>query len=409
MSSSSSLRWVDRSNVRFDREDPYLRIQSVTVFVRDQDRSLSFYRDRLGFRVFQDHRFDPGERWVAVGPPDGTTLLALISPKPDSEGYERIGRSREIVFLTDDVVAKFKAWSERGVCFHHAPVTPAWGGTFTSFEDVDGNQFALVGFDEVSREIEAQRRAIAEELEAERRTAQELEIAKQVQARLFPQRSPAVDTMDYAGLCLQAHQVGGDYYDFLDVGHQRLGAIIGDVSGKGIGAALLMANLQANIRSQPALAFEAPERLLQSVNQLFYQSSSDSAYATLIFAGYDGSTRRLRYANCGHLPALVLRHDGTVELLKSTCTVLGLFREWDCVLEERVLDPGDTLVLYSDGVTESISEAGQEFGEERLLQSALRHREMASDALLRSIVEDVQRFSAPQQHDDITLVVAKCK
>src|SRR6266704_1830073 len=122
-----------------------------------------------------------------------------------------------------------------------------WGGVFTHFKDPDGNSFALVGFDEVTREIEAQRRTIAEKLEAERRAAQELEIARQVQARLFPQTLPSVKTLEYAGACIQARQVGGDYFDFLDHDGERLGIAIGDIAGKGIAAALLMANLQANL------------------------------------------------------------------------------------------------------------------------------------------------------------------
>ncbi len=179
-----------------------------------------------------------GHRWVAVAPPDGTALLALLTPQPDSELFNRIGQSKEVVFITEDVTAKFTQWSERGVHFHHPPLTPVWGGMFTSFEDLDGNFFALVGFDEVSREIEAQRRAIAEELESERRTAKELEIAREVQARLFPQTLPPLVTLDYAGVCVQARQVGGDYYDFLDLGRERLGLVTADISGKGIAAAL---------------------------------------------------------------------------------------------------------------------------------------------------------------------------
>jgi phosphoserine phosphatase RsbU/P len=407
MSSSPPLHWVDRSNFRSDPQDPYLRIQSISIFVRDQDQSLRFYLDQLGFRLVHDSRFGPSQRWVAVAPPDGTALLALIAPASDSEEYDRIGRSKEVVFITDDVTAKFDQWTQRGVRFHHPPLTPNWGGIFTSFEDVDGNLFALVGFDEVSREIEAQRRAIAEELESERRIAQELQIAKQVQARLFPQTLPRIQTLDYAGLCVQARQVGGDYYDFLDLGRGRLGFVIGDVSGKGIAAALLMANLQANLRSQSAKALDQPEGLLQSVNQLFYQNTTDNAYATLIFAEYDGAAQRLRYANCGHLSALLLRADETLERLESTCTVLGLFEEWHCSMEELQIFLGDTLVLYTDGVTESFNAAEEEFGEGRLVEAIRRHRELPSQALLASIIEELQRFSAREQHDDITLIVAK--
>ncbi len=279
---------------------------------------------------------------------------------------------------------------------------------FTSFEDVDGNSFGLVGFDEMSREIEAQRRAMTEKLEAERRAARELEIAKQVQARLFPQMLPPLRTLDYAGICIQARQVGGDYYDFLDLGRERLGLVIGDISGKGIAAALLMANLQANLRSQCAIALDQPQRLLRSVNRLFYENTAESSYATFFFSEYDDREQRLRYANCGHLCALLLRSDGAVERLDSTSTVLGLFEEWDCSIGERRLYSGDILALYTDGVTEAFNDAEEEFGEQRLIETLRRHRELSSQRLVKAIVDDVQRFSPHEQHDDLTLIVAKC-
>ncbi len=282
-------------------------------------------------------------------------------------------------------------------------------GMSTIIEGVDGNSFAPVRFDELFRELEAQRRSVARKLEGERRAAQELEIAKQVQARLFPQTLPPLKTLDYAGLCIQAREVGGDYYDFLDLGQDRLGLVIGDISGKGIAAALLMANLQANLRSQCAIALDQPQRLLQSVNRLFYENTSDNAYATLFFAVYDDGARRLRYANCGHLSALLLRADGTLERLDSTCTVLGLFKEWDSAIREHCVSSGDTLALYTDGITESFNEKGEEFGEQRLIEVLLRHRELPSQALLASIVDEVRQFSSHEQHDDITLIVAKCK
>ena len=390
-----------------DRRSPYLRIFCSTVFVRDQDRSLRFYLDQLGFNLIVDNHFEGGGRWIAVTPPDGAGFLALVTPEPGSEEYDLIGHARQLVFITEDVDAIYEEWRKRGVRFLHPPQTPMWGGMFTVFEDVDGNSFALVGFDEVSREIEAQRRAIEEKLESERRAAQELEIAKQVQARLFPQTLPPLQSLDYAGVCIQARQVGGDYYDFLNLGQERLGLVIGDISGKGIAAALMMANLQANLRSQCAIAVDQPRRLLQSVNQLFYENTTESAYATLFFAEYDDRAKRLRYANCGHLSALLLRSDDTLERLDSTCTVLGLFNEWDCSIVESRLFPGDTLALYTDGVTESFNDAGEEFGEGRLVEALRRYRQSSPQALLASVVDEVRRFSPHEQYDDITLIVAK--
>ena len=247
----------------------------------------------------------------------------------------------------------------------------------------------------------------AERLESERRAAHELEIAKQVQARLFPQLQPQLKTVEYAGICLQARQVGGDYFDFLNLGPQRLGLIIGDVSGKGIAAALLMANLQASFRSQSALAFDQPEVLLKSVNRLFYDNTGENAYASLFYAEYDDVTSRLRYANCGHLCGLLLGADGEVTQLDSTSTLLGLFGEWDCSLREQEVCPGDVLALYTDGITEASNQHGEEFGQRSLVAALQRHRELSCQALLTALVDEVRRFSPAEQTDDITAIIAK--
>jgi serine phosphatase RsbU (regulator of sigma subunit)/catechol 2,3-dioxygenase-like lactoylglutathione lyase family enzyme len=429
---NSPREWVDGSAVRLDRQDPYLRLQSVTIFVRDLEKSLGFYLDQLGFQLIFDARIQPGRRWVTVAPPDGTANLTLIAPEPGSEHYKLIGQPTHVTFVTEDVIAKYREWSKHGVRFQFAPRlkrlkyevhvrsehsadssapsadhSPIWGGVFTRFRDLDGNSFSLVSYDEVTHAVEAQRRAIAERSETERRAAQELEIAKQVQAGLFPQTLPPLKTLEYAGICIQARKVGGDYYDFLNLGQQRLGFVIGDISGKGIAAALLMANLQANLRSQCALALDQPQRLMCSVNQLFCDNTPDGSFATLFFAEYDDATSCLRYANCGHLPALLLRSDYTVERLEATATVLGIFKDWDCEIGESQLRPGDTFALYTDGITESYNSADEQFGEERLIEAVQRHHGSSSQAALALIVEEVQRFSPHEQHDDITLIIAK--
>jgi serine phosphatase RsbU (regulator of sigma subunit)/predicted enzyme related to lactoylglutathione lyase len=401
-------RLVDGPAMSADPQNPYLRIFKSNVFVRDHDRALKFYVELLGFSVLAEARFEFG-RWVAIAPPDGSAILAVVAPKRGSENYKLIGRPTQIAFIAEDISATYDLWRSRGVRFLHPPQPQLWGGTTAVFCDVDGNSFDLLGSDEMSREIEAQRRASAERLESERRVAQELEIAKQVQARLFPQNFPALRTLDYAGACIQARQVGGDYYDFFALGQGRLGLFVGDISGKGIAAALLMANLQANLRSQFALAREEPQRFLQSVNRLFFENTVDSAYATVFFAEYDDAARRLRYTNCGHLSALLLRRDGAAEWLRSTGTVLGLFKEWESPTVECQLFPGDTLALYTDGVTESFNGAEEEFGEQRLIEALVRHRGQDAESMVTSVIRDVQRFSPQEQHDDITLIVAKCR
>ena len=407
MASDTPLSWTGRSVLRSEREQPYLCIQDIVVFVRDLDVSKRFYVEKLGFELITEQMLPTGVRWIEVAPPDGSANLALVEPKPDRPEYKLIGGYRWVLFMTEDVHAKYKEWSERGVRFSFAPETPGWGGTYTRFEDPDGNAFGLEGFDEVRRSLELRRQAQAEKLESERRAAQELEIARQVQARLFPQIRPELKTVEYAGVCLQARQVGGDYFDFLNLGPDRLGLIIGDVSGKGIAAALLMANLQAALRSQSALALDQPEELLRSVNRLFYDNTAENAFASLLFADYDDATRRLRYVNCGHLSGLLLRSNGNVDQLESTSTLLGLFRDWECSVREQQLSPGDVLVLYTDGITEATDLRGEEFGEQYLIESLRQHRELSCQALLSTIVDGVRQFSAQEQHDDITAIVAK--
>lgn len=409
MASDAPLLWTERSVLRSDREQPYLCVQDIVVFVRDLDVSKRFYVELLGFELITEQILPTGIRWIEVAPPDGSANLAIVEPKPDRPEYQLIGGYRWVLFMTEDVHATYKEWSERGVRFSFAPETPGWGGTYTRFEDPDGNAFGLEGFDEVRRSLESRRQAQAKKLESERRAAQELEIARQVQARLFPQIRPELKTVEYAGVCLQARQVGGDYFDFLNLGPQRLGLIIGDVSGKGIAAALLMANLQAALRSQSALAFNQPEALLRSVNRLFYDNTGESSFASLFFADYDDTTRRLRYVNCGHLSGLLLRNNGNLDQLESTSALLGLFEQWDCSVREQELSPGDVLVLYTDGITEATDHHGEEFGERYLIESMRQHRNLSCHALLSTIVDGVHKFSAQEQHDDITAIVAKFK
>jgi catechol 2,3-dioxygenase-like lactoylglutathione lyase family enzyme len=186
------------------RQVPFLRLQSVMVYVRNLDRSLEFYLNLLGFQIVFDGRLQPGQArqpWVVVGPPDGTANLTLIVPRTDSEQFKQIGRASHVTFVTEDVLTKFREWSKRGVhflsnprlrrfkhalqsnpltndpgtSFDHAP--PIWGAVFSRFRDPDGNTFSLVSFDEVTHAVETQRRSLAHRQEAERRAAQELEIA----------------------------------------------------------------------------------------------------------------------------------------------------------------------------------------------------------------------------------------
>jgi serine phosphatase RsbU (regulator of sigma subunit) len=250
---------------------------------------------------------------------------------------------------------------------------------------------------------------IAERLQAERAVSQEMEIARQVQRKLFPQRLPHLKTLEYAGGCNQARAVGGDYYDFVELGAARVGMVLADVAGKGMSAALLMANLQASIRSPYSVASENLPQILESVNRLFYENSEPNRYTTLFAGSYDDAAPSLRYVNCGHNPPLVLRQDGGVETLSATATVLGLFEQWQCSINEVQFQPGDLLVLYSDGVTEAYNDREEEFGEARLIQVLEAGRNLEISALLTKVLEEVNQFSAGKQSDDVTAIVARIR
>lgn len=345
-------------------------------------------------------------------------MISLVAPGPGVDECRLIGRDTQISFLTENISAKFEEWRERGVRFHGSPCSQPGGSICATFEDLDGNSFTLLSVDQMTQEIESQRRAHAERRELEHRATLELEMARQTQARLFPQTPPPLKSLDCQAACFQARAVGGDYFDFLDLGREHVALVIGDISGKGTAAALLMANLQAHLRNlrpmywnRPFVPFaqEQPARFLQTINRLFYENTGGNAYSTLFFGEFDDSTRSLRYSNCGHPSPLLLQNDGRVERLDSTSTVLGLFNGWDCDIGECQLSPGDTLALYTDGVIESFNDAGEEFGEQRLVEALQQHRELPTPALLASVADEVRQFSPQEQTDDITLIIAKCR
>ena len=258
---------------------------------------------------------------------------------------------------------------------------------------------------------------MAERMEADRRVEREMEIAREVQVRLFPQKLPVMKTLEYIGGCIPARAVGGDYYDFLELRGGRLALVLADIAGKGVSGALLMANLQASLRSQCAIDVEDLSRVLASVNRSFCENTDSASYATLFFADYEDSSRRLRYANCGHLPPLLLGAGGSLEdrasqarsvqRLDATCTVVGLFERWECEIAEVALAPGDMLVLYTDGITEARSGDGEEFGESRLVDTLRNYCHLPVGSVLQAVVEAVRQFTDGEQQDDITLVIAR--
>jgi serine phosphatase RsbU (regulator of sigma subunit) len=214
-------------------------------------------------------------------------------------------------------------------------------------------------------------------------------------------------TLQYSAYCRQAGAVGGDYYDCLDLGPGRLGLVLADISGKGIPAALLMANLQASLRSRREQAWDDLPGLIESVNQLFCESTEHERYATLFFGCYDDAGRVLRYVNCGHYPPVVVGAGDSVTRLESTTTVLGLFDHVDVGVAQVELAPGDLLAVFSDGVIEARGRDGEEFGQERLVRLLRRNRGREISELPPALSDALMSYAAFGQEDDLTLLVAR--
>src|SRR6185312_7867660 len=270
-------------------------------------------------------------------------------------------------------------------------------------------------------------RLLAEQRQKQRLES-ELTIALEVQAQLFPRTPPSVPGLEILGRCLPARMVSGDYYDFLQLSPTRISLALGDISGKGISAALLMATIVAAVRAyQPSLADltlsaaaprggsaraandddAAPARLLERLNNQLFHSTPPEKYATLFYAVYDADRRELRYTNAGHLAPVVVGAHGSRRLERGGM-VVGLFE--NVTFDEDVvqLESGDLLAAWSDGITEPENEYGVEFGEQRLLQLLEANRERPLQEIMRTVLNGVRDWSgAEEQADDITLMLVR--
>jgi phosphoserine phosphatase RsbU/P len=188
---------------------------------------------------------------------------------------------------------------------------------------------------------------IHKQIERARSTRSDLDIARNVQAKLLPHSGPSIPGLDYAARCVPARGIGGDYYDWFDLGAGQIGFVLADVSGKGIAAALLMAHLHAAFRTRLSIGYSDAPSLIAAVNRQFWEASPPEHYATLFFARYDPHACRLHYVNAGHLAGLVIRQTGEVERLEATSMPVGVFSAWSSNERSCALRAADTLVLYS--------------------------------------------------------------
>lgn len=249
---------------------------------------------------------------------------------------------------------------------------------------------------------------LIEEQRKRQRLENEISIAREVQEQLFPQSIPQVQGVELAAICRAARVVSGDYYDFIRLSPCRIGIAVADISGKGISAALLMASLQAALRSQAVLdANGSTAQLVSRLNHHLFHNTSDDRYATFFYAVFDSSTRKLEYTNAGHC-APVFVADGKVTKLDAGGTVVGLFDEAEYESVTIEAPPDSLLVAFSDGLFEPENVYGEEFGTPRLTDEILRHRDAAPQRMAESLIDSAEQWAGtPEQADDMTVVVAR--
>jgi sigma-B regulation protein RsbU (phosphoserine phosphatase) len=236
---------------------------------------------------------------------------------------------------------------------------------------------------------------------------QELEMARDIQARLLPKADPEIEGYEIAGASYAAREVGGDYFDFISLEDSKLGIALGDVSGKGIPAALLMSNLQATLRNQ-ALNPQPLSECIEKANRFLYQSTNSNKFATLFYGVLQPLERIFHYVNAGHNFPYVFRAGGEVDSLEEGGIVVGMLP--DISYEHAVcqLSRGDILVIFSDGVTEAENRLEDLYGEQRLMDFVQQRIDLGARELLESIYHEVKTFSGEKpQDDDITLVIIK--
>jgi sigma-B regulation protein RsbU (phosphoserine phosphatase) len=267
-------------------------------------------------------------------------------------------------------------------------------------------------FDDMTESLQS----LLRESREKTRLEHDIHLAREVQEQLFPTAAPEVPGLELYGICRPARGVSGDYYDFLPVGEERVGLVLGDVSGKGVSAALIMAAIQSLIRTRlykDSSDGEADSerfstaRFFDVLNQQMVENTPEEKYATCFYALYDSATRQLVYTNAGH-PAPVLLRNGNVDRLDAGGTPLGLILPASYREAKVALEPGDTLIAFTDGFTESENNFEDQFGENRLIEAVQRSRGGPLPALVDEIYRSVEEWTGGgEPQDDMTLIIAR--
>jgi sigma-B regulation protein RsbU (phosphoserine phosphatase) len=233
--------------------------------------------------------------------------------------------------------------------------------------------------------------------------------AYEVQQRFMQHRGASIDSLSYSARCRQVGELGGDCYDFVPLPHNRLALAVGDASGKGFAAALMIANVQSSLRTAASFAESDGAAVLGAVNRQVYACSLADRYATLFYGVFDGGTRRLRYVNAGHNPPMVIRRDGSIIWLETGGPPVGMFPDFTYEQSTVQLNPGDLVLAYTDGVIEAVNPDGEEWGVEGLRRAAAESRSHCADDMVHEILASMDEFSRGRQTDDATVLVLRVR
>ena len=236
---------------------------------------------------------------------------------------------------------------------------------------------------------------------------EEMRMARDIQLHLLPDSTPEIEGFQISTANIPAKSVGGDYLDFISLPNNKLGFCVGDITGKGMPAAMLMANLQATLRSH-AIMYEDCVKCMYGTNNLLYRSTDPTKFATLFYGILDQKNASIQYSNGGHDAPLLIRNNEEATYLDSTGLLLGVMKESQYEMQTLALQPGDLLLIYSDGITEAMNPQNEEYGIERLEEQAIQNSTFSSKETVDSILQDVQDHAeGTPQSDDITLMVIK--
>lgn len=271
----------------------------------------------------------------------------------------------------------------------------------------DKNSVELLSAFATQAAISIERTRLHEKIIAAQKIENQLSITREIQRSFLPDSDPVIAGYDIAGKNIPSEQVGGDYYDFINITGGQLGVAVGDVSGKGIPAAIIMASFRSSLIAEIRNNYSISE-ICSKVNSLLYESITSGNFVSAVYGVLDSDKHIFTYANCGHNPPIFLKEDGSIEYLKEGGQILGISPAVEYKQGQVELKPGELIVLYTDGVTEVFDEKGQEFGEARLLAALKEHSQKSSAEMLRSIVDSVRKYAAPEHiFDDLTMVILK--